>query len=182
MSRGLDAATITALAGDFDFATLVQIDLQSTIRITDWARNVSDGTNTFVSSINFLGVETAKETAELRVNELTIALSGAEQSYISLFFNNDYLNRNVRIWRAVMAADAVVGSPIEVFNGYITGASISEDNGESTVNVKVASHFGDFEKLAGRRTNPDSQHRFYPSDNGFTNAAELDREIVWGRK
>lgn len=183
MARGLDAATITALeSGSFDFATLILIDFPTPIRITDWARDVSDGSNTFLSSASLQGLGDVTETSELRVNEFSLVLSGADQTYISTFLRQQYLNVNVKIWRAVMSGDTLVGDKITVFDGIITGCEISEDLPDSTVDIKIASHWKDFERVAGRKTTHTSQKRFYPLDDGFSMTANENREIVWGRK
>ena len=183
MSRGIDAATITALAsGSFQMATLIQMDFSSTIRITDWDRDVTALSTQWASSEDLLSIDAVEETGELRVNEIDLQFSGVSQSYISIMLNTDYVNTPVRIWKAIMQNSAVVGQPIEMFQGYITTMELAETETDSVVTMSVASHWKDFEKTSGRRTNPANQQRFFPNDKGLDFTKDLSRNIPWGRK
>lgn len=183
MARGLDSATITALASDgFEMATLVTLSFGTPIRITDWPYNITYDSNTFVSSGNLLSIDDVKETAELRVNEIEINLSGADQTYISQFLNNDYIAVPASIQRLILLGGVAQGGAINAFTGQITGFEVEEDDGSSEVKVMVASHWKDFEKSEGRWTNPESQKRFFSSDDGFKFAKDAVREIYWGRR
>ena len=71
---------------------------------------------------------------------------------------------------------------ITAFTGQITGFSVEEDDGESEMEVKIASDWKDFEKAEGRWTNDGSQHRFFPSDDGFQYTDDADRDLTWGRR
>jgi len=183
MSRGLDAATITALSSDnFDLATLVYMGFSTPVRITDWGRDVSDGSDTFLTSGAFLNLSDIAETSELRVNEVALSLSGVDQEFISIMMQQPFLNQELKIWRVVLSNEAVVGSPILAFDGLMTGCKIVEDMPDSKVEISVASHWKNFDRVAGRSTNDGSQKRFYPSDNGLSLASDTEREIFWGRK
>lgn len=184
MTRSVDSLTIAELAkDDFNLATLIQFDFPSPIRITDWDKDVFALGVTFPSSSHFLGVDNVKETSELRVNSMNITLSGVDQTYIALFLNSNYIDTKVSIYRAVMSdAAAVIGSPILIFNGVMTGYDIQDSNSDSTITVSVASHWQDFEKQNGRKTNNNSQKLHFSDDKGFEFAASSIKDLKWGRK
>ena len=184
MTRSIDSSTIAELAKDaFNLATLIQFDFPSPIRITDWDKDVFALGVTFPSSSHFLGVDNVKETSELRVNSMNITLSGVDQTYIALFLNSNYIDIPVNIYRAVMSdAAAVIGSPILIFNGVMTGYEIEDSQSESTIKIAIASHWKDFEKENGRKTNSNSQKLHFSSDNGFEFAAASIKDMKWGRK
>ena len=124
-----------------------------------------------------------KETSDLRVNTVDITLSGVEQSYVSLFLSQNYIDVPAKIYRAVLDDnDVVIGSPILVFNGVITNYDIQDSKSESTVTVQIASHWKDFEKENGRKTNDNSQKIYFPNDEGFEFAAKTIKDLKWGRK
>lgn len=184
MTRSIDAATITELAKDnFNLATLIQFDLSSALYLTDWDRNLSALSQTWSSSPHFLGVGDVTETSDLRVNTLDITLSGVEQAYVAIFLSQNYIDRPVKIYRAVInSSDAVIGAPILLFSGLITNYSIQDSKETSTITVQLASHWKDFEKEVGRKTNHNSQSIHFPSDKGFEFAAKSIKDLKWGRK
>lgn len=184
MTRSIDAATIAELAKDnFNLATLIQFNLSTTLYLTDWDRNLSALSQTWASSSHFLGVGDVTETSDLRVNTLDVTLSGVEQSYVSIFLAQNYIDRPVKIYRAAInASDAVIGSPILLFEGLITSFNIQDSKDTSTITVQLASHWKDFEKEVGRKTNNNSQSIHFPTDKGFEFAAKTIKDLKWGRK
>lgn len=183
MSRGLHQDTIAALAtNEFDLATLVQFDFSTVLRLTNWGRDVVALSNTFVSSADLLSVDGIEETGEVRVNEFSLEMSGVGQEYISIFLNNEFVNVRMRLWQAILNDDQVIGDPISLFDGRISGMSIDENETSSTVSIQAASHWKDFERRAGRKTNPTSQNSFFSADLGMEFAQDLKRDIAWGRR
>ena len=184
MARSLGAATITALASDsFNLATLIKLDFPSPLRFTDWDRDLAALSVTWTSSSHLLEVADVSESADLKVGSLNITLSGVEQSYISVFLNNDYIDVPVDIYRAVIdSSDAVVGTPILVYSGLITNFTIEDTETESRVTVETASHWKDFEKKNGRQTNHNTQQLYFSGDEGFEYAASTIKDLKWGRK
>ena len=184
MTRSINASTEAALQGDsFNFATLIYFGFSTAIRITDWDRDISALSSTWASSANFLSFGSSSESAELAVNGIDITLSSVEQSYVSIFLTQNYVDVPVKLYRAVLDSnDAVVGSPILVFDGFITGFSIEDDESSSEISVTTASHWADFEKLNGRKTNHNSQALHFPNDEGFEFAANTIKDLKWGKK
>ena len=87
------------------------------------------------------------------------------------------------IYRAVFAeGDGIIGEPIIVFDGLITSFSIDDSREKSVIEVELASHWKDFEKENGRKTNHNSQQIHFPGDKGFEYAAKSIKGIKWGRK
>lgn len=183
MTRQIDAATITALASDnLNMATLVQLDFDTPIKVTNWARNVSALSTTFLSSSDLLEIDQVSESSELQINSLNLTFSGVSQTFVSLFLTNDYIDVRTRIWTAVLDnADDVIGEPILIFDGRITGYGISDTQDSSDVQVEVASHWKDFDKTNGRKTNSNTQNLYFSGDKGFDFAAESAKDIKWGK-
>lgn len=184
MPRTINASTITALGQDeIKMCHLVQIDFPSVIRITDSFYDIVSGGDTFTASGHFLDIGQPRETEELRVGSVGISLSAVDKAYVSIFLAEEYLNRRVRIWKAVLdSANQVIGDAISVFDGEITGYAISEDASSAIISVSCASHWADFERKAGRLTNNNSQQFYFSTDTGFRFAAESIKDIKWGKK
>jgi hypothetical protein len=183
MTRQIDAATIAALASDnLNMVTLLQIDFDTPIKVTNWARNVSALSTTFLSSSDLLEIDQVSESSELQINSLNLTFSGVSQTFVALFLTNDYIDVRTRIWTAVLDnSDAVIGEPILLFDGRITGYGISDTQDSSNVQVEVASHWKDFDKINGRKTNSNTQQLYFAGDKGFDFAAESAKDIKWGK-
>lgn len=184
MTRPINSSVITELAKDnFRLCHLVHFALSSDIYITDYGHDLSYGGNTYLASDSLLAIASPQETQELRVGQINVTLSAAEQSFVSIFLNQNWINREATISRAVISASGtVIGAPIVVFNGQITQFQIDEGGDKSDVTVALASHWADFDKKAGRFTNNNSQQYFFDGDLGFEYAANTVKDLKWGRK
>jgi len=183
MTRQIDSATIAALNSDnLNMATLVQLDFDTPIKITNWARDVSALSTTFLSSSDLLEIDQVSESSELQVNSLNLTFSGVSQTFVALFLTNDYIDVRTRIWTAVISnTDSVIGEPILIFDGRVTGYGITDTDDNSTVEVEVASHWKDFDKTNGRKTNSNTQQLYFAGDKGFDFAADTVKDIKWGK-
>jgi hypothetical protein len=183
MTRSINAATIAALQSDaIRLCHLVQIDFPTVIKVTDNFHAVEFGGDDFEPVGHLLQIGQPQETQELRVGTVGITLSGVDQAYISIFLNQTYINRRVRIWKAVLDdAGAIIGDAIITFDGQVTGYGIQDNEDSSIINLSCASHWADFSRKAGRLTNTNSQQYFFPTDTGFQYAANSMKDIKWGK-
>ena len=93
-----------------------------------------------------------------------------------------YLDTTVEVYRACMSdTDTVIGAPILMFQGLITGFDINDSENNSTLTIECASHWKDFEKQNGRRTNTNSQQVHFAGDIGFDWAALTIADLRWGK-
>lgn len=183
MPRGLDSSFIAELAKDsFDLCTLIFIDVGSGVYLTDYAHDITYSGDIYSASDHLISVGSPTESRDLRVNTLSIGLSGVEQTYISLFLQNDFVNRQVLIYKAAINAGSIVGAPMVLFDGRLTRFEVRESDDTSEVVVEVASHWADFDKTNGRLTNNNSQQFYFSGDVGFEYAANTVRDLKWGRK
>lgn len=183
MTRTIDASTVSELSNDaLRLAKLVQMDFSTAVRITDYGRDVTALSQTWDASGHFLTMSEAVETTDLRVNALRLQLSGVEQTYVSLFLSNDYIDVRLRVWYAFLdSSDTVVGAPILVFDGRIGEFGIAENEDSVVVEVSAASHWANFDMVNGRKTNHNSQQVAFSGDDGFEYASDTVKEIKWGR-
>jgi len=184
MPRGISAALITELAKDsFNLCNLIFIDVGSGLYLTDYFHDITYDGNDYLASDHLIGVGSPRESRDLRVNNLTVQVSGVEQSYISLFLQNDFVNKQAIIRKAGIDDDgSIIGDPMITFNGRVTRFEIRESKSTSEVSIEIASHWADFDKKGGRLTNNNSQQFFFDGDIGFEYAANTVRDLKWGRK
>ena len=72
---------------------------------------------------------------------------------------------------------------IDTFNydkGFIESFNIDTDAGKLT--LSCTSHFADFSRVSGRKTNEGSQQLYFATDKGMEFSALTVQDILWGRK
>jgi hypothetical protein len=183
MARTIHADVITELAKDnFNLCHLVELGFSTTIYLTDFGHDVSWAGDNYLAYDGLLGVASPQETQELRVGNVNVTVSGVDQTFISIFLGQNWINRPAKISRAVLNnSGTVIGSPIVVFSGQVAQYQIGESNNGSDVTIGIASHWADFDKKAGRFTNNNSQQYYFPGDLGFEYAANTVKDLRWGR-
>ena len=76
MPRSLSTALQTQVSSTATkTAFLVELNLSSTIRLTDWYSNVTYDSNSYEAGGSFLTVDSVTETGQLQVDELNIVCS-----------------------------------------------------------------------------------------------------------
>jgi hypothetical protein len=129
-----------------------------------------------------LGISEHNEQTDLTKSSLSISLSGADQTFISLVLSENITNDEVNIYRAFLNdSNAIIDHPFLLYKGNIESFEIQESEKSSIVNLSVVSHWADFEKKNGRKTNPTSQKRFFSTDVGMDFASQNVLDIKWGK-
>lgn len=185
MSRGLGTSITNALATNkFRFATLIEINVGSaTYYMTDYGVSLTDtNTRVYSQSADIIEIDGVSESGALKVNSFTLTLSGANQVFIAAFLQNDYIDKEVVIKRAIVDGDDNVVDSFFFFVGRIVTYSITDTERESNISLSIASHWADFEKIKNRRTNQNSQQMYFPNDVGFEYASKITKDLRWGRK
>jgi len=192
MSRGLPSAITDELAKDkISFSDLLELHFDDSpfnpLTLTnspiDIAVNTLTSTGkTFSANGEMLSFDTIEETSEARVNQVNVVLSSASNTITNLFFNNDYIDRRVVIYRVFYNQQFnIIDVPVMLFDGEIQGYQVNESGSTSTLSVTTASVFYDFDRINGRRTNSTSQQAHFPNDKGFDQAAVVSEKIKWGK-
>lgn len=185
MDRGATAAVLTEIAADACRPVhLCKIVFSgSTVYMTDAYKAVEWDSQTWVAMGHFLSFSDIEETGGVEVSSCTVGLSGVDQSYISLFLNNEFIDREVSIWKGFLDSSmSVISNPVLIFSGRVNRPGISEnpDDGTCTVSVEASSHWVDFQRIPGRHTNNTEQQIHYPGDLGFEYASDKTRQMKWG--
>ena len=187
MTRSLTTAIKNELAtNDIRPVHLITIGFGTPVNITDCSfsltSSVSGSSVTYSSSDFILGASNFTEETDITKTSLTLTLSGADQTFISTWLNENVVNDSVKIFRGFLDdSNALIADPFLLYDGQIDTFSISENKNESTVNLGIVSHWADFEKRSGRKTNNTSQQRFFSTDVGMDFSSQTVLDIKWGR-
>lgn len=186
MARGLTDLVRSQLENNSQIVyNLLKIDTPSgTKYYTDASHDVSHDGNTYEAQADFLGIGEVEEEAEIIISKVDINLSALGPNAISTFATSGIVNRSVEIRIAFIDPTTylIVGDPILTFKGKVLSYAVSDARLTATIQLGVASMFANFQKINGRRTNPQSFQREHPNDRSMDFSHELIQDIAWGRK
>jgi len=123
------------------------------------------------------------EEVDITKSSLRIGLSAVDQTYISIVLNENVVNDQVKIFRGFLDSNnSLIADPFLLYDGQIDTFEINEGEDSSDIVFTIVSHWADFQKISGRKTNPTSQQRFFNGDNGMEFSSETVQDIKWGRE
>jgi|TARA_Y100000033_G_scaffold4997_1_gene4162 hypothetical protein len=161
-------------------AFLVELNLSSTIRLTDWYTNVTYDANLYEAGGSFLTVNSTTETGQLQVDEINIGFSNITNQVRSLVQDGAFTDKTVEIYLAYFNSDETIVGAINYFTGQIRNVAISETKDDSTLTMTVASHWANWNLTKGRHFSDESQQTFSSGDKGFEFATQVKSDVRWG--
>jgi len=188
MSRSLTTAIKNELAtNDIRPVHLISIGFSTPVNFTDCSfpltSSVSGSSITYTSSDHLIGISDFSEQTDVSKSSITLSLSGADQTFISVVLNENIINDSVTIHRGLLADDnTIIADPFLLYKGSIENFEIQEKETSSTLSLSIVSHWADFNKKNGRKTNNTSQQRFFSTDVGMDFSSQTVQDIKWGRE
>ena len=187
MTRSLTSALKSELAtSEVRPVHLISIGFGTPVNLTDCSYNltssISGSSVTYTASSHILGLSNFVEETDISKMSLDLTLSGANLTYISTVLNENVVNDSVKIYRGFLDSNnALIADPFLLYQGTIDTFGITEQGTESSLTLRIVSHWADFEKTNGRKTNNTSQQRFFSTDVGMNFSSENVLDIKWGR-
>ena len=188
MARTLTTAVKNELAtNNISPIHLLTIGFSPPVNITDCifdiTSSVSGSSVTYTSSAFLLDTTSFEEQTDISKTSLTINLSAVDTSFVSVVLGENIVNDSVKIFRGLLdSSNSLIADPILLYEGNIDTFQISESKNNASVSLTVVSHWADFEKKSGRRTNNISQQRFFSSDVGMDFSSQTVLDLKWGRE
>jgi len=161
-------------------AFLVELNLSSTVRLTDYYTNVVFDSNTYEAGGSFLTVDATSETGQLQVDEVNIAFSNITDQVRSLIQTGAFTDKEVEIHLAYFDTNESIVGAINYFTGNIRNVSIQENTDDSTLTLVVASHWSNWNLTKGRHFSDESQQAFSSGDKGMEFATQVKDDVRWG--
>ena len=198
-NRGITNAQVLAAiaAKTVQYYELVSIQtVQNTVEVNYYLTNApADITYqglTYRAFGQLLGFDSVEENSSFEIPTLKLNISGISpfepssgESFLKIILdpNTVYIDKPVVIHRVFLNHDQLIAgddSGFELYRGYISNASCEHDqSGTTTVGLDVSSHWINFDRATGRRTNSNAQQYWYPTDLGFEFSKEVQKEIEW---
>ena len=161
-------------------AFLVELNLSSTIRLTDWYSDVTYDSNSYEAGGSFLTVDSTTETGQLQVDEINLGFSNITDQVRSLVQDGAFTDKTVEIYIAYFNTDETIVGAINFFTGQIRNVSINENIDSSDLTMTVASHWSNWNLTKGRHFSDESQQTFSSGDKGFEFATQVKADVRWG--
>ena len=181
MPRSLSAGLQTQVSSTATkTAFLVELNLSSTIRLTDYYTNVIYDSNTYEAGGSFLTVDSTAETGQLQVDEINVGFSNITDQVRSLVQSGAFTDKTVEIYLAYFDTNEAIVGAINYFTGQIRNVSIQENINESVLNMIVASHWSNWNLTKGRHFSDESQQTFSSGDKGMEFATQVKEDVRWG--
>lgn len=151
---------------------------QEILNISDLSFDFDLEGETYSGLGKLLGVTSTNSEIRVSGGDVTITLSGIPNSSIAEIVNSKIKGSSIKIYRVLFGGGLdnpdyldIPGNPIGRFNGYVNNYSLQEDydiDTRTSTNTLVltCSSIVDIlgNKITGRKTNPSSMKKFYPSD------------------
>ena len=181
MPRSLSTALQTQVSSTATkTAFLVELNLSSTIRLTDWYSNVTYDSNSYEAGGSFLTVDSTTETGQLQVNEIQLGFSNITNQVRSLVQDGAFTDKTVDIYLAYFDTNETIVGAINYFTGQIRNVSIAESIDNSVLSMTVASHWANWNLTKGRHYSDESQQSFSSGDKGLEYATQVKSDVRWG--
>jgi hypothetical protein len=174
--------------GSIESNLFIKITLaSSTLLFSDRLISTTISGDTYVGLGKLLSI--SGSTSELRSTsgEITIGISGVPDSMISDIVSANIKGNPIRVTRGLFDAatgtflSAVSGNPVNRFVGYVNNISLEEEydvdtrDSSNTLLMTCASNVDILNnKIAGRKTNPASQKKFYSTDIAMDRVPSLE--------
>ena len=161
-------------------AFLVELNLSSTIRLTDWYSNVTYDANLYEAGGSFLTVDSTTETGQLQVDEINLGFSNITNQVRTLVQDGAFTDKTVEIYIAYFNEDETIVGAINYFTGQVRNVAISETIDDSILTMTVASHWSNWNLTKGRHFSDESQQSFSSGDKGLEFATQVKADVRWG--
>jgi hypothetical protein len=166
---------------------LVYFGFSTPVYLTDCSfeltSSISGTSQTYTPTEFIQNISEFTEETNITKSSLRIGLSNVNQTYLSITLNENVINDKVNIYRGFLDTDnTIIADPFLLYDGQIDKYQVTETDKESNIVYTIVSHWADFEKIAGRKTNPTSQQRFFSGDQGMEFSSQTVQDIKWGKE
>lgn len=161
-------------------AFLVELNLSTVIRLTDFYTNVTYNSQSYEPGGSFLTVDAITETGALQIDQINLGFSNVTDQVRSLVQSGAFTDKTVQVHLAYFDESETIVGALSYFTGNIRNVSIEETVNNSTMQLVVANHWSNWNLTKGRHYTDESQQDFSSGDRGFEYASQVKEDVRWG--
>lgn len=136
--------------------------------------------DTYLGAGNLIGITPVKETQNLEANGLRMTLNGIPSSYVSLALQEEYQNREVRLYFGVIDTAGNLDA-IEIFGGIVDVMELNDTGDTASITVSCENELIRLRDPINRFLTPEDQKSRFPNDKGLDYVPTIqDKQIQWG--
>ena len=181
MPRSLSSDLQTQVsAQQTKIAFLVELNLSTVIRLTDFYRDVTYNSESYEAGGSYLAVNTTTETGQLQVNDINLSFSNVTDQVRSLVQDGSFTDKKVEVYIAYFDSNEDIVGAVNYFTGKIKNVNITETIDSTTLGMTVASHWANWNLTKGRHYSDESQQSVYTGDRGLEYATQTKSDVRWG--
>lgn len=187
MTRGFDAATLSALEADsahpIIFVELGPFDSTSPETIEYMHSGL--GTITW-NSIDWVGIgqimvlDSVKEGIGLSPQAIRLGVSAADADMIAIAMSTNYYRRACKVYLGALSGGALVADPTMIFSGYIEDIDVTMGGGQDQISITAESELIFFKRTRDVRFTANQLQSEYSGDEGFEYLESVSlQKVVW---
>lgn len=150
--------------------------ISKTLLFSDRRDSFTIGSDTYVGVGNLMGITSASSEIRTSSGELSITIAGIPNTSVYEIVNSRIKGCPVRIYRGVFNAETgafitATGNPMARYRGFVNNYALNEEydintrTSTNTITLICNSSIDVLQnKVAGRKTNPTSEKKFFPND------------------
>lgn len=197
MAKQILQSTLDYLSsGNITLAHLIQIEVPGLggskliQRVTDYSRDIPYGGEVYESGF-LKSFGDIKHTYSLSAHTTSITITGIPSQVITIAMQDySFIGNKVSIYRTHIGSDGQLipyysdGTARYLLKGTITEVSAkdvvsSSNKGTSTITIKCANEFYDFEKVGGRFTSDEAHRGLEVDDYGYLAASNSAKRVAY---
>jgi hypothetical protein len=154
------------------------------LAMTDHNQNYNIDSQLYVPLGNLLNITATNNELRASSAQVTVSISGIPNNSIAEIVNSKIKSAPVRIYRGYFnpQTNQIIGDILGLFRGFVNNYSLQEDydvdarTASNTVVLQCASTIDILSrKYSGRKTNPESQKKYFPTDLSMDRVPALER-------
>jgi hypothetical protein len=152
------------------------------VRMWSGLNDLIYNSETYFGVGNFLSINGAEETNELRASSSSFRLSGIDPALLSISLLENYQGRPISCFFGVLDNNkSLIADPYMIFKGRMDIIQISDDGLNATVTVNAESDLVDLRVVREKKYTPEDQKSIYPNDLGLDFVPSIqDITVNWG--
>lgn len=174
--RAIETGLFVRIEVDYYKAAVGDTPTSTVLRFSDYRGTVSIDGESYQGLGKLLNISATTSELKGSTSSVTISISGIPNTSISEIINSRMKGCPIKIYRMVF--DPVTGNKLNIsgnpagrFFGIVNNYSLEEDynletrTSTNTISMICSSNMEFLQnKISGRKTNPESMKRFYPTD------------------
>jgi len=148
------------------------------LALTDCTHNLEYGSVTYLAAGPLLSFESVQESLDQRVSDMSFQLSGLDSTLLTILKDYNLTGDPVSLYRVWLDSSGAIAGAVTLFEGKSDGGQYVQQGDQIGITLNASDYFADFNRVAGRRCNPNDMREFFPTDDSMNFVANLQTKVI----